>query len=292
MFALNAGAAVPTAKGIRTAEGTLSRPIPIGDTDPQAFREFLWAMRARAGEIANFMNSPPSEAKALKLVSIARLAHKFQDFPMLEWVLPELHRALHSGQIYLGPKVLSEVFDLLALMDRDDANARDIVEDVRTALTRQVAHVAEHNPTTAEIPLLFIHPTSLIEIARQRGFNGILADVYYHVLLLPSDFATASTRLSNTDLKRLLAGATTLGEKWLRLRARLTQMSQLQRSHDLDAQVATKRPADLYGKLQLMRKALKHSMWPNEELKVEVDEMIATFRAGLPAIFGLDVAEE
>ncbi|EJD38193.1 hypothetical protein AURDEDRAFT_172826 [Auricularia subglabra TFB-10046 SS5] len=261
-----------------------SEPVIIDEVDAGAFRDFLWAMFVRPAELTHFLFGPKTEEKAIKLMHIAQLSHKFQDFDTIGWAMQQLHEKL--PEVYLGGALLQQLFGLLSLFKGDSAEVLGIVSVLRDALRKQLACVEENKTAQAEVDPQFIDPIALIKESTESGFATLRAEAYYHLLLMPRAFwAAPNSGLSPSDKQCMLSGAFLLGEEWTRLRAQVS--SNAYALPTLDSEVASKRPTDLLAKLQALQGFLSAAVRSHNDgaLKLDVESRISMFSENLPEYF-------
>ncbi|EJD38191.1 hypothetical protein AURDEDRAFT_116620 [Auricularia subglabra TFB-10046 SS5] len=156
--------------------GTAVNPIPTGDS-AGAFSDFLWAIRVRPRELTQFLKSDSSPAKAVKLINIACLSHKYQDSDLSDWALEQLYETLKPTPpaFSLSGPVLTPLLSTLALFNESDNGVKSLI-----ALLRQ--RIEESMTAAAQNPIDMI---GLVYACSASGCTSLLPMAYYSLLVSP-----------------------------------------------------------------------------------------------------------
>lgn len=225
------------------SEGTSSHPLPTGE-DATMFRDFLWALRVRPGKLMAFVKSANSPQKAVKLINIARLAHKYQDSELSDWALEQLHETLSPGNFPLADPVLKPLIAALATFDDSEEKPAAL-----NALLRRRIDEATKSTTTDQVDLV-----DLVVACVSSDCAALLPTAYYALLIAPLQIRWVDdSRLAESTKCQLLRGAWQLSEEWHWLRERCPAAAMpLMQSNNHRA--PNTRPADLLAKLKALPK--------------------------------------
>lgn len=223
------------------SEGTVSHPLPTGE-DATMFRDFLWALRVRPGKLMAFVRSTNSPEKAIKLINIARLAHKYQDSELSDWALEQLHETLSPGNFPLAEPMLTPLID--ALVTFNDSEEKPAA--LHTLLKQRIDEAAKS--TTANV----VDLVELVAVCTANDCTSLLPTAYYALLIVPRQIRWVDdSRLTESTKRQLLRGAWRLSEEWHWLRQRCpAAIPFIEKTQNYA--VPGPHPADLLGRLRTL----------------------------------------
>ncbi|EJD41728.1 hypothetical protein AURDEDRAFT_115337 [Auricularia subglabra TFB-10046 SS5] len=208
-------------------EGTLNKPVVLGDTDVVAFEDYLWILHERTPAVEKFTRSEANYLKFRRLLHIALLTHKYRNAALYSWAIGHCYRILASRAVPLFEPFVGLVIAVINLLRPGGRTRAAFEAAVMEYLDGKPASTSSTNECSRSQLLQNIDVVALMGACDTHGLGKLATETRYALLRIHTGaLRNLDPRLTAPQLRELRAARLAMHRRWARIRVQLATLGQ------------------------------------------------------------------